>query len=149
MTIVVTSPKPKAVRFAKRLEVRAKQIISNGDGRVRSPALSSIESELALTVDQLRQTHRVHGRAVCELRDVESSLSLEMERFTPLRALYKDHHYEIRTRISERVFRVQSERRRIQLAQLEHTRPLQDKLLTLLQRHRQLAGLHERRGTRA
>ena len=60
-TLRIVEPKPAPPTFASRIEVKARRLATRSDGdRKGDAALATLVREMALTLDQLEGTRKVH-----------------------------------------------------------------------------------------
>ena len=135
--------------FAERLEHRAERVLERGSPS-SSPVLSALENELALALEQVRQAREVHEHARQDLLEIQRYVEADILRWT-LRpgVTYPDRYREIREPLRARLLRLRAEGRWLSLTEAAQLRPLEERLLMLLTRHRQLARLYEHRNHRA
>lgn len=132
-------PQNDTPSFSASLEERARQIIDAAPEPISEfSATSFFEEQLALTLDQIdklrsreRELRHALLRAECE---VETEL-LQMEDRTPR---YSPYRYPEREKLQRRLAQLAEEGRRLLLSQGEKMDGLHDRLLALLQKHRQL-----------
>ena len=135
----VSPEREQSPSFVASLEERARNVVPTASRPARDfSATWLIAEQVALTLDQLdqlRRRGRELGNALLEAEcDVETEL-MQMEQRTPR---YSPYRYPEREKLQRRLARLAEEGRRLVIAQAEKLDSLQERLLSLLQKHRQL-----------
>lgn len=109
------------------------------------PVLSELEREIALTLDQMdgaRQLHEQQRRSLLRQECYVDTDLLVMNRLRYPTEPMHDH----RDRLKQRLSRIERERRELAGSQFERLTDLQDRLFSLMQRHRQIEGVENGHG---
>ena len=126
--------------FPARLEAEARQILrdrlSTRD-RLWSPG-SSVEDALAMLLHQLEET-RAHERMVSDdlLRE-ECYVGTELRQMEARTPRYSPDRFPEREKFQRRLGQLSQERRRFVTSQVQRLHLLEDRLLSLVEKHRQL-----------
>lgn len=129
--------------FRELLEERARHIVGGSSGFWTPTETSSLERELALTLDHLEHARALDERTRRELLDLELYVHTRLMQLWPgktqhLPYLWREtdsHKLAERDRLQERLLWIEQERRRLAAIHEERLRPLHDRLLLLLNRH--------------
>lgn len=125
--------------FAHNLEKRARGALRpNGRDGKRFSAVSLIEDEMALALDQIDRLRERGDETLKSLLEDECSIGtelLQMEERTPR---YSPYRFPEREKLQRRLGRIGEERRRFQISHAEKLDALHDRLLSLLRKHRVL-----------
>lgn len=122
-------------KFPERLEDAARGILERSASTSWDAApRSTIERELHLTVDRLDELRTLHGAIENEFRGVGQFLQRELELCESGQLRYIATPSE-REALRDRLWRVQREQVRLAQWRQDRVEPLQDRLLTLLNRH--------------
>ena len=135
----VLKPEPAKPTFVQRMERSAHRLAKrlNGD-RERDVTLAVLTREMALTLDQIEGVRLAHERARSSLLRHERYLNTQILQRRPRPPVYDDPRLEERDRLCDRIRAVEKERRRLLISEEDQLRPLQDRLLSLLNKHDQL-----------
>jgi hypothetical protein len=136
----------KSSRRAKRalgdrIEEEAALVAGNLEGRLQDDSLpSSIEQQIALTLEQLQQVRALHKDLERNLLQLECMVDTDILQLEPRPLDSVDQHREQRFSLKNRLLKIDAERRALARVQLEKEQALHEKLLTLLRRLSVLRG---------
>ena len=94
--------------------------------------------EIALTLNQMDQAERLHEKQLCRLLRIECYVDTELMQMKERMPRYSSYWYPEKEKLHKRLFEIDRERRSLQLKLEEKLRPLEDRLLGLVNRHEQL-----------
>ena len=125
--------------FAERLESNARRIVKDHwRDRSSSVATSTLERELALTVSQIDGVRRMHRQLRRDLGRIECYIDTEIIQREPRDPVYTDPRLPERDMLRARLLKIEHERRRLTLIENDKLRELQDRLLSLISKHRNI-----------
>jgi hypothetical protein len=130
-------PQSRHRSFSRELEQVARDLIA-GAGSANSPVTRLLAQNIALTLEQLDSTRRVHQDQLLSLTRAECYVDTEIIQVEQDRPRYAPMHDPVRERLHHRLFLIETERRKETLAHEERVRGLQRHLLSLIQKHGQL-----------
>jgi hypothetical protein len=123
--------------FARKLEAEAEQVLagrrSSGDS-----IEATIEREIALTFEHIQLERSLHRGERQSLLRIECYLDTEIMQRSPRPPFYYDTRLDERDRLRDRLNALEHERRRLVAEYLSRMIGLQNRLLHLLNRHRQI-----------
>ncbi len=125
--------------FGKDLEDIANELAEEQNIRIWDNSLpSTLRREIALTVDQikrLRERNDEQFRRLLKLECYVDTDLMQMEKRQPCDVPY---HFPEKEKLKQRLFEIEKERRNLSLRLEEKTQSLEDRLLSLLNKHQQL-----------
>lgn len=135
--------------FSQRLEERAREVAA-GVNRADWDAsvVSALDREIALTLDQLDRLRALHVRLARDLLRTECSIGTQIMQLSPWAPHYREYLIDPREKMQnkmrhdhlrDKMRAVDEERRRLAVSREERIQSLENRLLTLLERHTQLA----------
>ncbi len=129
----------KYSKFTFYMEESARELISNRNSKYTGFEVTSlIEQEIALTLDQfdrLRSVQTYQNRSLCRVECYVDTELMQMEERTPR---YSADRFPEREKFQQKLFIIESERRRNSIMYEDKMQNLQRRLLSLLQKHEQL-----------
>ncbi len=135
----VLAPKPAPPTFGQRVEGTARELTKRLKRNGADDAVhGTLVREMALTLDQIEGIHRVHHKMRRSLLRQECYLDTEIMQREPRPPVYQDPRLAERDRLRDRLRGVEKERRQLLLFEGEQLRPLHDRLLSLVNKHRHL-----------
>ncbi|QNN23342.1 hypothetical protein HED60_14000 [Planctomycetales bacterium ZRK34] len=137
--IRILEPKAKELSFQRRLEQRAREIVKRrADSIWDGSPLSVVEREMAMTLSQMDHLRHVRWRMRRQMFQLELRIDTRLIQLTPRSQLQPDYHQERRAKLRDKLEKLDQERRKLDLEHEKQLRPLQDRLIILFNRHRQL-----------
>lgn len=128
-------------RFIVSVVQRARQIAKSLEGKAwDESALTSVEREIAIVLNQIENIQRLHWGFIRELDEAASNLRFDR---TQLQEKYNSSHLDLIAMaegIDAKLWGIARDRRDLILVEEMKVRPLLDRLLMLLNRHRQASG---------
>ena len=135
---IIEPPKPKP-SFSQRLEERARALADRSKREAsRTAPTAGMEREIALTLDHLNRVREVHDDERHRLHRWEGTVNNELLQIEPRGPEYVDRHTLHRQILRSRLFKIDDERRQLNLHESKEVQGLQDRLLQLLNAHAQL-----------
>ena len=126
--------------FSATLEDRAREVVGAQSRPEKAfSATALVTEQLALTLDQIEHLRGRWGELKDALLRAECEVGTELMQMEQRTPRYSPNRYPEREKLQRRLARLAEEGRRLALTQAEKLDGLHDRLLTLLQRHRQLA----------
>jgi hypothetical protein len=126
-------------KFRKTLEEKANQLAAYPQKQQWENSIPSmIRREIALTVDQIQRLRERHDEQFHRLLRVECYVDtelLQMEQRQPQYALY---HFPEKDKLKQRLFDIEKERRNLSIRLEDKTQSLEERLLSLINKHQQL-----------
>ncbi|HBG28975.1 MAG: hypothetical protein A2Y10_14865 [Planctomycetes bacterium GWF2_41_51] len=126
-------------KFKKTLEEKANEIAAY-PARVQweNSIPGMIRREIALTVDQIRRLQERHDEQFRRLLRLECYVDTELLQMEQRQPRYAPYHFPEKDKLRQRLFDIEKERRNISLRLEEKTQGLEDRLLSLINKHQQL-----------
>ena len=125
--------------FSETLEERARKVFAVEDRQIGKVSRSSfIEDDIALTlhqIDRLRARDRDIRQSLVQAECYINTELIQMEERTPR---YSPYRFPEREKLQRRLSRIAEERRRFVISQAEKLDAFHERLLSLLNKHRQL-----------
>lgn len=126
-------------RFAKALKKKASQLVDDLNDRQWDISIPSmIRREIALAVDQTNRLKELHKEQLNRLLRIECYVDTELKQLEQRIPRYVPHHFPEKEKLRKRLFEIEGERRKLALRLEDKNRSLEDRLLTLINRHEQL-----------
>lgn len=126
-------------RFRETLEEKANQFtgyIKKGQWDRSIPGV--LRREIALTVDQVRRLRERHDEQFRRLLRVECYVGTELRQIDARNPGFTPCHFPEKAKLKQRLFDIETERRKLSLQLEEKTQSLESRLLSLLNKHEQL-----------
>ena len=126
-------------KFIKSLEEKAHQLkrkLEQNNKDLTVPSM--LKREIALSIEQIEKIRQIHEKQLQSLLEDEcfvNSELMQMEQRTPR---YSPRKYPEREKLQRRLLGLKAERRKLHANLEEKLRPLEDRLLSLLNKHQQL-----------
>ena len=121
------------------LEEKAREVLASTQGPDLSLLPSSlVRGELSLLLHQIEQRRVLEKAIEDSLLQHECHITTEMMHMEDRTPRYSPYRFPEREKMQRRLDRIGSERRRFWIVQEENWNNLHERLLTLLQKHRQL-----------
>jgi hypothetical protein len=131
--------RPSRKKFQKRLEDRGEAIARRVERREWTPSISSlVEREVALTVRQIASVRTGHDYFENKLRKLEEAVDRDYATINTRMGYQTILINTERNRLRQQRWNLEHDLRQIALSKEEKLRGLHDRLLVLLNRHRQL-----------
>jgi len=126
-------------RFAKSLEAKASDIAVFSKKKLWETTIPAmIRREIALTVDQIKRLKERHDEQFHRLLRLECYVDTDLMQLQHRIPRYAPDHFPEKEKFKQRLFEIEKERRNLSLKLEEKTQGLEDKLLSLINRHEQL-----------
>ena len=135
---IIEPPKPKP-SFSQQLEEQARALADRSKHEAsRAAPTTGLEREIALTLDHLNRVRELHDDERHRLHRWEGTVNNELLQLEPRGPVYVDRHTLHRQILKNRLFKIDDERRKLNLHESKEVQGLQDRLLQLLNAHAQL-----------
>ncbi len=132
---IIEPPKPKP-SFSQRLEEQARALVDRSNREAsRTAPTTGMEREIALTLDHLNRVRKLHDDERHRLRQLECTVNTDRLQIEPRGPVYVDRHTIHRQILKSRLFKIDDERRHLNLHESKEVQGLQDRLLQLLNTH--------------
>ena len=126
-------------KFTKSLEEKAELITSVPKREQWNKSIPSIvRREMALTVDQIKRLKKRHDEQFRRLIRLECYVGTDLMQLEQRQPRYIPYHFPEKEKLKQRLFDIEKERRNLNLKLEEKTQGLEDKLLSLINKHEQL-----------
>ena len=126
-------------KFTKSLEEKAEFLASVPKQEQWDKSIPSIvRREIALTVDQIKRLKEKHEEHFLRLLRIECYVDTDLMQLEERIPRYAPYHFPEKEKFKQRLFDIEKERRNLSLRLEEKTQGLEDKLLSLVNRHEQL-----------
>lgn len=125
--------------FGKTLEEKADQFLGGARNEPWDRSVTGmLRREIALTVDQLERLKGRHDEQFRRLLQVECSLDTELMQMDARSPRDVPYHFPERQKLKQRLFDIEKERRKLSLQLEEKTQSLENRLLSLINKHDQI-----------
>ena len=125
--------------FAKDLEGRADRLAGGPKkGEWDSSIPSMLRREIALTLDQIKRLRERHEEQFRRLLKIECYVDTELMQMNQRTPRYAPYHFPEKDKLRQHLFEIEKERRNLSLRLEEKTQSLEDRLLSLLNKHQQV-----------
>jgi hypothetical protein len=126
-------------KFKKTLEEKANEIAAY-PARIQweNSIPGMIRREISLTVDQIRRLQERHDEQFRRLLRLECYVDTELLQMEQRQPRYAPYHFPEKDKLKQRLFEIEKERRNLSLRLEEKTQSLEDRLLSLINKHQQL-----------
>jgi len=126
-------------KFAKTLEEKASDIAAFPKKQLWETTIPAmIRREIALTVDQIKRLKERHDEQFHRLLKLECYVDTDLMQLEQRLPRYVPYHFPEKEKFKQRLFEIEKERRSLSLRLEEKTQGLEDKLLSLINKHEQL-----------
>ena len=126
-------------RFKKTLEEKANQLAAYPQkSQWENSIPGMIRREIALTVDQIKRLRERHDEQFHRLLRIECYVDTELIQMEQRQPRYAPYHFPEKDKLTQRLFDIEKERRNLSLRLEEKTQSLEDRLLSLINKHEQL-----------
>ena len=126
-------------KIAKTLEEKAGQLAAGSNDRhwdISIPA--SIRREIGLTLDHISRQKQLHDQQMLGLLRIECYVDTDLMQLEQRIPRYTPYHFPEKEKFKKRLFEIEKERRNLTLRLEEKKQALQDRLLSLINKHQQL-----------
>jgi len=126
-------------KFAKTLEEKASDIAAFPKKEQWDKSIPSIvRREIALTVDQIKRLKERHEEQFHRLLKLECYVDTDLMQMEQRQPRYMPYHFPEKEKLKQRLFDIEKDRRNLSLRLEEKTQGLEDRLLSLINKHEQL-----------
>jgi len=126
-------------RFAKSLEEKASDIAAFSKNQLWETSIPAmIRREIALTIDQIKRLKDRHEEQFRRLIRLECYVDTDLMQMEQRQPRYMPYHFPEKEKLKQRLFDIEKERRNLSLKLEEKTQGLEEKLLSLINKHEQL-----------
>jgi hypothetical protein len=126
-------------KFTKTLEAKANQLAAYPHKKQWDDSIPSIlRREIALTVEQIQRLRERHDEQFHRLLKVECYVDTELIQMEQRQPRYAPYHFPEKDKLKQRLFDIEKERRNLSLRLEEKAQGLEEKLLSLINKHEQL-----------
>jgi hypothetical protein len=126
-------------KFTKTLEAKANQLAAYPHKKQWDDSIPSIlRREIALTVEQIQRLRERHDEQFHRLLKVECYVDTELIQMEQRQPRYAPYHFPEKDKLKQRLFDIEKDRRNLSLRLEEKTQSLEDRLLSLINKHEQL-----------
>jgi len=139
-------------KFTETLEKKARQLktgLKQDSWDLSLPSI--IKREIALTVDQIDQTRKLRDDQLNSLQKSECDINTELIQMEDRTPRYSPYKYPEREKFLRSLQGIEAERRRTKAHTEERLRSLENRLLSLMNKHEQIQTLdyeHRKAGTK-
>ena len=126
-------------KFKKTLEEKANDIAAYPKKQLWDTTVPGIICrEIALTVDQIKRLRERHDEQFHRLLKLECYVDTDLMQMQQRVPRYAPYHFPEKEKFKQRLFDIEKERRNLSLRLEEKTQGLEEKLLSLINKHEQL-----------
>jgi hypothetical protein len=126
-------------KFKKTLEEKAEDIAAYPKKELWENSIPGmIRREIALTVDQIKRLRERHDEQFRRLLRVECYVDTDLMQMEQRQPRYVPYHFPEKDKLKQRLFDIEKERRNLSIRLEEKTQSLEDRLLSLVNKHEQL-----------
>lgn len=126
-------------QFAGTLRKKANQLADDLNHRQWDTSVPAItRREIALTLNQMDRAQELHEKQLRRLLRVECYVDTELMQMKERMPRYSPYWFPEKEKLHKRLIEIERERQNATLRLEERLRPLEDKLLGLVNRHEQL-----------
>lgn len=126
-------------RFGKSLEDKAEQLAAEVNMRqLETDVPEMLRREIALTTDQIKRLRERHDEQFQRLLRLECNVDTDLMQLQQRTPRYIPYHFPEKEKLKQRLFDIEKERRKLSLRLEEKTQSLEDRLLSLINKHEQL-----------
>lgn len=126
-------------KFIKSLEDKATDIAVCPKKEIWDATIPAmIRREIAFTIDQIKRLKERHEEQFHRLLKLECYIDTDLMQLEQRQPRYVPYHFPEKEKLKQRLFEIEKERRNLSLKLEEKTQGLEEKLLNLINRHKQL-----------
>jgi len=126
-------------KFAKTLEEKAMQLADCPRKKQWDKSIPGmIRREIVLTIDQIKRLRERHDEQFRRLLRIECYVDTDLMQLEQRQPRYVPYHFPEKEKLKQRLFDIEKERRNLSLQLEEKTQGLEEKLLSLINKHEQL-----------
>lgn len=126
-------------KFRKKFEEKANDIADSPQKELWENTIPAmIRREIALTVDQIKRLQERHDEQFRRLLRIECYIDTDLIQLEQRQPRYIPYHFPEKEKLKQRLFDIEKERRNLSLKLEEKTQGLEEKLLSLINKHEQL-----------
>jgi len=126
-------------KFAKTLEEKANQLAAYPHKKQWDDSIPSmVRREIALTVEQIQRLRDRHDEQFHRLLRVECYVDTELMQMEQRQPQYASYHFPEKEKLKQRLFDIEKERRNLSIRLEDKTQSLEERLLSLINKHQQL-----------
>lgn len=126
-------------KFNKTLEQKANDIAAYPKKQLWDTSVPGmIRREIALTIDQIKRLKDRHEDQFHRLLKLECYVDTDLMQLQQRIPKYAPYHFPEKEKLKQRLFEIEKERRNLSLRLEEKTQGLEEKLLSLINKHDQL-----------
>lgn len=125
--------------FRKSLEEKANELAAAPKKKRWDKSIPSIlQREIALTIDQIKHLKQNHDQQLHNLLLQQCSIGTDLLQLKQRIPRYMPYHFPEKEKLKQRLFDIEKERRTLNLRLEDKIQSLEDKLLSLINKHEQL-----------
>ena len=125
--------------MTKFLEIKAHQLEKGLDRDSWDVSIPSmIKREIALTAEQINRLQKLHEDQLSTLLQAECYINTELVQMEQRTPRYSPYRCPERDKLQQRLFNIEKERRNLTLRLQDKKQSLEDRLLSLINKHEQL-----------
>ena len=125
--------------FGKTLEDKADELaVERNIPTWDSSIPSMLRREISLTVDQIKRIRDRHDEQFNRLLKLECSVDTDLLQMQQRQPRYLPHHFPEKEKLKQRLFDIEKDRRNLSIRLEDKTQGLEDRLLSLINKHEQL-----------
>lgn len=126
-------------KFNQSLEERARRLSAGFDSRNWDSSMpSTIQREIALTLDHLTRQQLLHDQQMKRLLRIECYVDTDLMQLERRIPRYTPYHFPEKEKLKKRLFEIENQRRDMTFRLEDRKQSLEDKLLSLINKHQQL-----------
>ena len=126
-------------RFRKTLEEKADELASAPKKQMWDNTIPAmLRREIALTVDQIKRLRERHEEQFLRLLRLECYVDTELMQMEQRQPRYAPYHFPEKQKLRQQLFDIEKDRRNLSLRLEEKTQGLEERLLSLINKHEQL-----------
>ena len=126
-------------KFNESLEERAQRLASGFDSRNWDSSIpSTIQREIGLTLDHISRQQQLHDQQMRRLLRIECYVDTDLMQLERRIPRYAPYHFPEKEKFKKRLFEIEKERRNLVLRLEDRKQTLEEKLLSLINKHQQL-----------
>ena len=126
-------------KFKESLEERARRLSAGFDSRNWDSSIpSTIQREIGLTLDHISRQQMLHNQQMLRLLRIECYVDTDLMQLEKRIPRYAPYHFPEKEKFKKRLFEIEKERRNLMLRLEDRKQTLEDKLLSLINKHQQL-----------
>ncbi len=130
--------------FTESLEQKANQIIKNFNNKDWDNSIPVVlKREIALTLDQIKQSKEFHEKQISEITNTECSIGTDIMQTEDRTPRYSSAKYPEIEKFQRQLLGVQSEKRRQEMLYEDKLQNLQRNLLGLIHKYEQISNIND------